>query len=124
MRRLIRQEDLFLNPIVQLALTNKEKFPDDFIAWLKDNVHIWLAFSGQARSVIRRGHAHYSARTIIEYLRHHRATRQIAVGEEWKLNDKNTPYLARLFALNYPEHEKLFEFRVTKKVHTSDEVLG
>mgnify|MGYP003349026817 CR=1 FL=1 len=38
--------------------------------WFKDNDHIWRAFERQAILIARSGHKHYSARTIVEYLRH------------------------------------------------------
>ena len=123
MRRLIHQEDLFRHPAVQLVLANKENFPDDFSVWLKNNIHVWLAFCRQADKIIARGYKHYSARTIIEYMRHHRAITQIDPETDWKLNDHHTPYLARLFGLSYPEHRKIFEFRTTKRVHTPEDFI-
>lgn len=118
MRKAVLQEDLFRNPIVELAIQNKQYFPDDFIKWLKDNIHVWNAFDREALKVITHGHKHYGAKTIFEFLRHHSATREIANGSEWKLNNNYPSYLARLFALARPAHKNLFEFRVTRKVRS------
>ena len=122
MRKYVRQEDLFVNPIVQLAQTHKEQFTDDFLKWLTYNVHVWLAFEKEAVRAVGRGLKHYSARTIIEWLRHNSAVRGVA--DDWKLNDHITPYMARLFRLKYPEYEDFFELRKTKKVYTPEEAIA
>lgn len=83
----------------------------DFVSWLPDNLHIWDAFVKEAFKVIGKGFAHYSARTIIHVMRHHSALHE--ENGEWKINNNHSPYLARLFALRYPQHEDLFEYRVT-----------
>jgi hypothetical protein len=97
-------------PALIVAL-HPETFPTEFSEWLDDNLHVWDAFAAQALSVVNVGFKHYSARTIIEVLRHHSALTE--GGGIWKLNDHTTAYLARLFALAYPQHAKLFEFRPT-----------
>ena len=63
---------------VWLAHMHRERFTDDFLAYLPDNLHIWEAFEQEALKIARKGFKHYSARTIIEVLRHHSA-----------LNEKN-----------------------------------
>ena len=84
----------------------------DFDLWLEDNQHIWEAFEKQALLVSERGFKHYSARTIVEFLRHH--TTITEKDGEWKINDHATPHLARLFAKRNPMHKSLFEFRGIK----------
>ena len=84
----------------------------DFDLWLDDNHHIWLAFQEQALLVSKRGFKHYSARTIIEFLRHHTAISE--KGDLWKINDHATPHLARLFMANHPELKGFFETRGIK----------
>lgn len=83
-------------------------FPPSFVKYLGENLHVYEAFEKQALMVAIKGHKHYSARTIVEVLRHHSALQQS--GGEWKLNNDNTPYLARLFTLMNPG-VNLFEFR-------------
>jgi hypothetical protein len=97
--------------LVALVDRHPETFPAEFSGWLNDNPHIWTGFVEQATSVIDAGYKHYSARTIIEVLRHHSAIAE--KGSAWKLNDHCTAYLARLFALVFPEHIGLFDFRST-----------
>lgn len=88
-------------------------FTPEFLLYLEANIHVYNAFEREALRVAGRGFKHYSARTIVEVLRHHSALRE-ASSPAWKLNDHNTPYLARLFALRHPAHSQIFEFRVTK----------
>lgn len=98
--------------VMHVAHTHRDQFPPEFIDWLYDNQHIWVGFVSEASKVINAGFKHYSARTIVHVLRHHSALTER--GGEWKINNNHSPYLGRLFALVYPQHEKLFEFRVTR----------
>lgn len=103
-----------LEPCISVAFSNADKFTDDFLAYLPDNLHVYAAFEREANKVVARGFQHYSARTIIEVLRHHSALAE--VGGAYKLNDHYTPYLARLYCLLNPKEAHLFEFRVAKAV--------
>ena len=114
------QFNLFTRPgAVELAQANRATFTDEFLEYLPANLHVYEAFRRETLRVIARGFKHYSARTIIEVLRHNSALEQ--VGGPWKLNDHNTPYLARLFDLEYPEHIGLFVYRATKAVERDQE---
>ena len=95
--------------VVTLVRHNPDHFSDEFCEWIEDNVHIWKAFEREANEVRGRGREHYSARTIVEFLRHHSAVKER--GGMWKINDHSVPYLARLFILLYPEAHGFFEFR-------------
>lgn len=102
---------------VQIARDNADKFPDDFLEWLPENVHVFEAFAQEAFGVIKRGFTHYSAYTIVEFLRHHTAIKEKST-DGFKINNNHRPYLGRLFDMVHPAHEGLFERRITKKVHT------
>ena len=104
--------DLLSARALQILQEHIDRFPSEFLAYLPDNLHVYEAFEREALKVVRRGLKHYSARTIIEVLRHNSALAE--VGGAWKLNDWHTPYLARVFMLLHPEQKGLFEFRVTK----------
>ena len=110
------QADLFSAPVprIKTIIDHAKEYPDlfssSFISWLPDNLHIWNAFAAEALKVRARGYKHYSARTIIEHLRHHSALTE-STGE-WKINNNNTTPLAHLFDLRYPENAGLFEYRV------------
>lgn len=95
---------------VQTVLGNVDQFRVGFAQWLADNGHVWIAFEREANRVWSRGRRHYSARTIVEVLRHETALAD--TGQDWKINDHNTPDLARLYRLTYPERAGLFETRV------------
>ena len=97
-----------------VAQEHVDRFTPEFLAYLPENLHVYDAFEREAMRVVRRGFEHYSARTIIEVLRHNSALAERS--GPWKLNDWHTPYLARLFALLNPTFASLFEFRVTKAV--------
>lgn len=92
-----------------LAVASKQEFRPQFLVWLACNAHVWARFEAEASKVWHRGRRHYSARTIIEVLRHESALAD--TGEPWKLNDHNTPDLARLYRLVHPERADLFEIR-------------
>jgi hypothetical protein len=97
---------------LHMAHAHANQFTPDFLDYLPENLHVYMAFEKEAIKVANRGFKHYSARTIVEVLRHHSALQES--GSAWKLNDHNTPYLARLFALMRPGYAYLFEFRTAK----------
>lgn len=100
------------NPTFAIARQHVDLFREGFIAWLATNAQVWTAFEREATKVWNRGRRHYSARTIVEVLRHESALAEI--GGDYKLNDHHTPDLARLYALRYPDRDGLFEFRGRK----------
>ena len=99
--------------IVQIAEQHVDQLKPEFIEWLKSNAHVWIAFEREALEVVRCGFKHYSARTILHFLRHHTALKQN--GEGWKLNNNHSPYLARLFNIVHPQHASLFELRESRE---------
>ena len=102
--------------IENIAHEHKEQFSDEFLRWIPENAHIWIAFEQEAYKVIRAGFKHYSARTIIHVLRHHSALAENG-DSGWKINNNISPYLARLFAILNPQHADLFEYRVAKRAY-------
>lgn len=94
-----------------LVNKNPDLFRPDFYNWLKDNIHIYEEFEKRALRVAQ-FRKHYSARTIIETMRHDTAIRELK--GNWKLNNNYTPCQARLFSLMHTEHKELFEFREQK----------
>jgi hypothetical protein len=100
---------------VFMAHLHAAKFTPEFLDYIAANVHVFEAFEMEALKIAARGAKHYSARTIIEVLRHHSALQETGPGI-YKLNDRHTPFLARLFALCHPDFAGLFEFREAKSV--------
>jgi hypothetical protein len=94
-----------------LVSNNPEQFRPDFYNWLVDNTHIYEEFEKRSLRVAQY-RKHYSARTILEVMRHDSAIRELK--GDWKINGNYTPCLARLFSLKNTEHKDLFEFRAIK----------
>jgi hypothetical protein len=94
----------------QLPLSfDASKFRPDFYAWLAENEAIWHRFVAEANKLWDRGRGHWSARTIIEYLRHETALSE--QGGLFKINNNFAPDMARLYADTYPDRASLFETR-------------
>lgn len=100
---------------LSVAAEHEELFTPKFLAWLPANFHVYDAFCEETLKVIGLGFSHYSARTILHYLRHHTALAECN-SEGWKLNNDFSPYLARLFDLMNPHLAGLFEYRHTPAV--------
>lgn len=95
--------------VVALVRSCPAQFHAEFAAWLDENWLIWLRFEAEAHRVRRRGFKHYSARTIVHFLRHETALSQ--AGGELKVNNNVSPSLARLYVLRHPVASDFFEFR-------------
>lgn len=89
--------------------TKPEYFREGFDAWLSINWPIYEAFEREAHRVWRGGRRHFGANTIIEHLRFETLTRDKTA--EFKLDDRWTSSIARLYGLLNPERATLFEFR-------------
>lgn len=99
----------FGDPLSNLVRQHSDTFRPGFALWLRDNRHVWLAFEREANRAWARGRRHYSARTIIEFLRHETALAD--TGADFKINGNNVPDLARLYRLRHPDRAGLFETR-------------
>ena len=100
----------FGDRIQNLVREHADQFRPGFAIWLASNRHVWSAFEREADRVWARGRRHYSARTILEHLRHESALSDD--GRDWKLNNNAAPDLARLYRLTHPDRAGLFELRV------------
>ena len=103
---------------VFIARMNASLFTHEFLCRLASNLKVYEAFEREALRIVAKGRTHYSARTIIEVLRHNSALSD--VDPDWKLNDHATPFYARLFGLCNPEHAGLFELRHTRSVKRAE----
>lgn len=101
---------------MQVIAENQGRFRDEFAEFVGSNWHIWTDFYARAMAVSR-VRDHYSARRIVESMRHDSAIRQ--TGGEWKINGNIVPDLARLFHLVRPELGRLFETRASEKRRTA-----
>ena len=95
-----RPVDLALRAIRQdlmvFAARGENIDPGAFLEWLRDNWHVWFAFCTKATRIRRKGRDNFGARCIVEVLRYQTALRENP-GEQFKLNDRWTPYLAALY---------------------------
>lgn len=89
-------------------IASGEEFRPDFCNWLSHNLPIYAEFERQALLIAAR-RDRYSARTIIEVIRHNSTIAEVSGA--WKINNNRTPDMARLFSLSHPEHEGFFQLR-------------
>tara|TARA_B100001123_G_C15308530_1_gene1023520 strand:+ start:1105 stop:1389 length:285 start_codon:yes stop_codon:yes gene_type:complete len=79
---------------------DQEKYPKGFFRWLESNRHIFREFERAGlRMAMRR--SKYSARTIIETIRWET---DLSDSSRFKINDRFTPGLARLWMHFHGEH--------------------
>lgn len=85
--------------------------PSEVRTFVDENPELYRAFEAEALRIIERGRKRYSARTIVEWLRHNSAVQADPTGE-FKINDHVTPTLARDFLDDHPEAPpRFFETR-------------
>lgn len=97
--------------VLMMICTHADWFRSNDLDWVTKNFHIWEAFEHQANRIWDRGRRHYSARTIVEVLRHESALRETESEAGWKINDHHTPSLARLYMFMHPDRGGFFEKR-------------
>lgn len=105
-----QQVDRYRERIMAHVRRHPELFREEFATWLEENLHVYRGFSGEAWKVRGCGRTHYSARTIVEVLRHNSMLRE-ATGQ-WKLNNNYAADLSRLFMLDNPTCAGMFETRL------------
>lgn len=93
---------------LSVVFLNPRDFRGDFYGWLSENQHVFDEFERRSLRVAER-RSHYSARTIMEVIRHDSVIGEL-VGA-WKINNNAAPDCARLFAHLHPRHAGLFAFR-------------
>lgn len=94
---------------LMLVTQNPDLFMDGFAEYLTEQWAVWKAFEHEAQRVAFRGRKHYSAKTIVEWLRHETIVRE--ANSVFKVNNSATSSLARLFVLRHPRFVDFFEFR-------------
>lgn len=94
-----------------LVFQNAAQFPPGFNDWLAmpANFQVWIRFMREADKLRDRGRTHYSARTIIEVLRHESALADS--DPDRKINDHCIPNLSRLYMLLTTGAQGFFETR-------------
>lgn len=95
------------------AAFNFGTYPQEFLMFIHENPAIWKRFELEADKAWNRGRRHYSAYTIVEYMRHETALAE--VGGEFKINNNWRPWLARYYQEMHPDRAGLFETRILRK---------
>ncbi len=72
------------------------------------NPEVWQMFVKLARQAIDAGRSHYSAKTIIEVIRHHT---MVSGDDSFKINNNWTARYARKFMRVFPSHAGFFALR-------------
>lgn len=85
-------------------------FRPDFLPWLAHNDPIYKQFERQTLELIAAGWTHFSARTIVEEIRHYTRHRERGACS-FKINDHHAPDLARVFSIRHPRFARFWEYR-------------
>tara|TARA_B100000073_G_scaffold341162_1_gene342057 strand:- start:193 stop:528 length:336 start_codon:yes stop_codon:yes gene_type:complete len=74
-----------------------------------NNPEVYEHFKRLAFKVMQRGFKHYAAYSIMQRIRWEIEIE--TTGDTFKINNNHTPYYARLFHSDYPEHDGFFHTR-------------
>ena len=94
---------------LEVVKKNDGMFRKEFYAWLAANWHVWQRFQVEAERVWGRGREHYSARTLIEFIRHETFIRESKTN--FKVNNSYVPDIGRLYGLIHTDRRGFFECR-------------
>ena len=83
----------------------------DFAQYDNDHPEIWEMFERFAHDVIRAGFTEYSADAILHRVRWECGV--VRKSATWKCNNNLTPWYARKFHAQYPQHRGLFRLRAS-----------
>lgn len=89
---------------MQASNDNKARF-DEFHA---ENPHVYELVKHYAKQAIQSGHKHYGMKSIMERVRWHTS---IETNDTFKINNNHSPYYARMFMDDYPQHAGFFHTR-------------
>ena len=95
---IVSEQGLLLAMVLKDQSEVRPVYRPGFYIWLRDNYVIWQRFAYECEKVRSTGRQHYSARTVIEYIRHETALREAG---EVKLNNNAAPSMARLYMAAY-----------------------
>lgn len=84
-----------------------------------DNPHVYLLFDKFARQVLQAGYRRYSADAVIHRIRWH--TSVVAKNADFRISNNHSPYYARLWMRDNPQHAGLFQLRPVTEVRDDPE---
>lgn len=85
----------------------------------KDNPDVYKLFKRFTFDAIARGHENYSSKAVFERIRWHT---EIETSGEFKMSNNYTPYYARLFMWEFPEHQGFFRTQTLAEEREYDQV--
>lgn len=106
--------------------TQAKLFRPDFGRWLKSNWHVYKRFEEEAQRVWDSGRRSYSARTLIEYIRHDTFVREVNMScmQAYKVNNSYVPDLGRIYGLMNEGRQDFFECRVMRHTTIRSSIRG
>lgn len=90
---------------------NFDEFTQQFVQYHLDNPHIYQEFKKFTFKAMAKGFKHYGAKAIFEIIRFETGVKG---NDQFKVNNNYTPYFARLFEKDHPEHKDFFYKRKSK----------
>jgi hypothetical protein len=98
-----------------MSLSIKQKW------WMyhKENPDVYKLFKRFTFDAIARGHDNYSSKAVFERIIWHT---EIETSGEFKMSNNYTPYYARLFMWEFPEHQGFFRTQTLAEEREYDQV--
>jgi hypothetical protein len=90
----------------------------DFKKYIGENWRTYELFQEYALEAATKN-VKVSATMVVERIRWNVRIEKVA-GDKFKANNNATPFFARLFAFEYPEYSKIFDFRGGNKVEQDE----
>lgn len=97
-----------LDDLLAVVAGRPDDFRSDFPGWLAENLHIYMEFEHRALQIAR-FRKHYSARTIVEVMRHDSLIAE--KGGAYKINGNWVPDMALLSMLTNNALRDFFHIR-------------
>lgn len=82
-----------------------------FCRYHQENPQVYVEFEKFAFKTIARGFKNYSAKGIFELIRWHTG---VTAKDKYKVNNNYTPFYARMFEKNHPDHKDFFRKRESR----------
>ena len=112
------QSDLFGDWGQFADTTRHEEMVAQLRAFDASHPEVWREFCRVTRELIARGYKRYSARGVFQIIRWETGHAKVDKRVEFKMNDHFSPFYARRFMAENPQHDGFFEKRQQKSKET------